>query len=105
MKTHLSTATTTMTLITTKTKGCRLRPPITRLAALAARRDRRESLLLLSLECSWRVRLGLKGQQASLDPQVPLVHQAVPEIPERGVLQVVPVFLVLMVCQDPLAPS
>lgn len=72
---------------------------------LVARRDRRESLLLLSLECWWRVRLGLKGQQVSPDPQVLLDHQVVLVILERGVLRVVLVFLVPMVCQDPLEPS
>lgn len=70
------------------------------MTVLVARRDRRESLLLLSLECWWRVRLGLKGQQVSPDPQVPLAHQAALEILERGVLWVVLVFLVLMVYQD-----
>lgn len=34
-----------------------------------------------------------------------LAHQAVLEILERGVFQVALVFLVLMVCQDPLALS
>lgn len=48
--------------------------------APAARRDRRESLLLLSLECWWRVRLGLRGQQVSQDLRVLLAHQAVLEM-------------------------
>lgn len=71
----------------------------------AARRDRRESLLLLSLGCWWRVRLGLRGQQVSQDPQVLLAHQAALEMWERGVPRVGLVFLVLMVCQDPLELS
>lgn len=92
---------------TARAKCCLLRPMsiLDRLMELAVRRDRRESLLLLSLECWWRVRLGLKGQQVSLDPQVLLAHQAALEILERGVLLVVLVFLVLMVGLDPLEPS
>lgn len=100
--------TPTETWITaTKTKCCPLRPTSTtdRSTELAGRKDRRESLLLSSLGCWWRVRPGLKGQQVSLDPQELLVHQAALEILERGDLRVVLVFLVLMVCQAPLELS
>lgn len=94
-------------MMTKGAKCCLPRPMSTmdRSTELVARRDRRESLLLLSLECWWRVRLGLKGQQVSLDHQVLLAHQVALEILERGVLLVVLVFLVLMVCQDPLELS
>lgn len=99
--------TPTEIIVTKTSRDCPLRPISTtdRSTELTARRDRRESLLLLSLECWWRVRLGLKGQQVSPDRQVLLVHQAVLEILERGVLLVALVFLVLMVCQDPLELS
>lgn len=49
--------------------------------------------------------MGLKGQQASPDPQVLLAKQAVLEILERGVFLVVLAFPVLMVCPDPLVLS
>lgn len=69
------------------------------------KRDRRGSLLSLSLECWSKVHQGLKGQQVSLDLQVPLVHQVVLEILERGVLQVGLVCPELTAYQDLREPS
>lgn len=92
----------TWTTVDRRRRCCQPRQTSTtdRLMGLGERRDRRENLLSLSLECWWRVRLVRKAQQVSLDPQVPPGPQAATETQEKGVLMVVLVFLVLMVCQD-----
>lgn len=84
-----------------KSSLLRLMNIMDRLMVFVVKRDRRESLLSLSLECWWKGHLGLKDQQVSPDPQVLLVHQAVLETLEIEVFQVGLVSLVLMVCQDP----
>lgn len=92
---------------TKKEKCCLQRPThiLARWMEPAGRRDKRESQLLSSLECWWRVRLGLKGQQVFPDPRVLLAHQAALEIQARGVLLVAPDFLALTVCPDLLEQS
>lgn len=91
-----------MIWIMEKRKNFQLRPMsiMDRLMLPVVKRDRRGSLLLLSLECWLKVHQVLKGQQVFLDPQVLLVLQAVLEILERGVLPVGPVFPELMAYQD-----
>lgn len=74
---------------------------IARLTERGGKRDRKESLPSLSLECLWKVPLVLKAQLVSQDLLVPLVLLVQPEIQVNEVRQVDRVFQVLMDCQDP----